>query len=81
VFQSRLVLIIKWIEGFYFNALQEQYLPFCDRVRIALTRTITKVHNVQPTIFELLKYRISKKTIEESVEKETRSEVVPEENK
>jgi hypothetical protein len=36
---------------------------------------------VQPTIFELLKYRISIKTIEESVEKETRSQVVAEENK
>jgi hypothetical protein len=81
VFQSRLVLIIKWIEGFYFNALQEQYLPFCDRVSIALALTITKVHNVQPTIFELLKHRISIKTIEQSVEKETRPQVVPEENK
>jgi hypothetical protein len=53
-------------------------------VHITLAFTTTKVHNVQPTIFELLKYRISIKTIEESVEsveKETRSQVVSEEHK
>jgi hypothetical protein len=54
---------------------------FVTGVLIALACTITKVHNVQPMIFELLKYRISIKTFEESVEKETRAQVVPEENK